>query len=101
MRTNPEWRGRVFESAVGAQLARFGGELSYWRDGDSEVDFIYELNGNIFAIEVKSGRKKSSQGMIQCLRRFKNIIPITITTENGERFLKVEERLDEELLSFV
>jgi len=52
-------RGRLVESAVGAQLAGAcatnGWELMYWREGSREVDFVVKARRYITAIEVKSG----------------------------------------------
>lgn len=52
--------GRVVETAVGSYLLRAsrdeGFELYYWRDGDSEVDFVSRRGNRTTAIEVKSGR---------------------------------------------
>jgi len=59
----PDERGRVFESLVGAQLVRTGNKLYYWREGKFEVDFVLKEGRKLWAIEVKSGRKKSSQGL--------------------------------------
>jgi predicted AAA+ superfamily ATPase len=61
-RKDPEYWGRIVESAVGAHLmhaqARGECELFYWRDGGLEVDFVATRNGKATAIEVKSGRKR-------------------------------------------
>lgn len=57
------------ESAVGAHLLSMADELDYevyyWREParskdekDKEVDFIIECNGELTAIEVKSGRRR-------------------------------------------
>jgi len=35
-----EWRGRIFETAIGAALTRTKGKLYYWREGKYEVDFV-------------------------------------------------------------
>ena len=51
----PPLRGRLFDTAVGAALARTDGELYYWRNGPDEVDFVLESD-RLYAIEVKSGR---------------------------------------------
>jgi hypothetical protein len=55
-----EFRGRLFESAVGAHLANAvaGGqcELYYWRERNREVDFVLRSGRALVAIEVKSGR---------------------------------------------
>lgn len=53
--------GRLVESSIGAYLLNsIRGtqiELSYWREGDNEVDFVLKHGDNITAIEVKSGSK--------------------------------------------
>jgi predicted AAA+ superfamily ATPase len=50
--------GRIVESAVGAHLLavaqREGGELRYWRDGPTEVDFVTVRGRAVTAVEVKS-----------------------------------------------
>lgn len=63
-RSDPEFWGRLVESAVGAHLANaaFASdfELYYWRERDREVDFVVESHGRRIAIEVKSGRAGDS-----------------------------------------
>ena len=55
-----EFRGRLVESAVGAHLVNAAAmgdcELSYWREGNLEVDFVLRAGRSLLAIEVKSGR---------------------------------------------
>jgi uncharacterized protein len=55
-----EFRGRLVESAVGAHLVNAAAsgecEVSYWREGNLEVDFVLRAGRNLLAIEVKSGR---------------------------------------------
>ena len=55
-----ESRGRLAESAVGAQLANAAAagacELFYWRERNREVDFVVRVGRTVVAIEVKSGR---------------------------------------------
>ncbi|MCL1856666.1 MAG: ATP-binding protein, partial [Kiritimatiellaeota bacterium] len=55
----PERQGRLFEVMAGMVLATLPGKLYYWRDGNDEVDFVYE-DGRTFAIEVKSGKEQTS-----------------------------------------
>jgi len=63
-RSDPEFWGRLVESAVGAHLANAAFatdlELYYWRERDREVDFVVESHGRRTAIEVKSGRAGDS-----------------------------------------
>ncbi|RKY14639.1 MAG: AAA family ATPase, partial [Planctomycetota bacterium] len=60
MLADPDLRGRLVESAIGACLANAAAmgecELSYWRDGDQEVDFVLRAGRSVTAIEVKSGK---------------------------------------------
>jgi len=83
------WRGRLVEAAVGAHLARGRGKLFYWQDGDYEVDYIVELDGIIYAIEVKSGRPRRSTSMGIFLRKYPKAIPVTIHEENLAQFLSL------------
>lgn len=86
-----EEKGRVFELLVGSQLIKTGHPLYYWREGNAEVDFILKKGRTIFAIEVKSGRKKSSKGLEEFKTRFKNVKSIFITFENYFDFEKDPE----------
>lgn len=84
-----DWRGRVFEAAVGAALARAEGELFYWREGNFEVDFVLKLDGKLFAIEVKSGRKRRNRGMEKFYAKNPECVPIFIDFKTGENLLRV------------
>lgn len=56
--------GRLVESAVGAALANglkgTQAELFYWLSRNREVDFVVRRGNVLVAIEVKSGRRKTS-----------------------------------------
>ena len=79
---DPEQRGRVFELAVGAQLLQLTGELFYWREKNAEVDFVYRYQGRVYAIEVKSGRKKSAKGLEAFMKHFSEARPVILTPDN-------------------
>ena len=64
-----DWRGRVFEAVVGAALNRLGGELYYWREANKEVDFVFVLQEQIHAIEVKSGRANARQNGLMAFHK--------------------------------
>jgi predicted AAA+ superfamily ATPase len=81
-----ERRGRVFELAVGAELLQLPGELFYWREKNAEVDFIYLYQGRLYAIEVKSGRRKSAKGLEAFMKQFPAAVPIIMTTDNFPLF---------------
>lgn len=59
--------GRIVENAVGAKLLNelSGTEwsLSYWREGDQEVDFVLSRGAVTWGIEVKSGRSGKVSGL--------------------------------------
>lgn len=81
----PENRGRLFETAVGAALSRLPGRLYYWREGKDEVDFVFESD-RIFAIEVKSGRKRPGNGLGAFLKAFPAATALLITPDNYAAF---------------
>jgi len=83
---NPEKRGRTFEAAVGTQLLQLPGDLYYWREKQKEVDFVYKYQGLIYAVEVKSGRRKLSKGLNAFMEKFPNARPVIITPENFAQF---------------
>jgi len=84
--TDPAQRGRVFELAVGAELLQLPGEVFYWREKQAEVDFVYQYQGRLHAIEVKSGRKKSAKGLDSFLEKFPTATRTIITPENFPQF---------------
>ncbi len=63
----PDARGRLVESAVGAYLINRGiaegFSVFWWREGNDEVDFVVAEKEAVTAIEVKSGRVKPTGGM--------------------------------------
>lgn len=99
--SDADWRGRVFEAAVGAALARTEGDLYYWRDGKFEVDFILQLEAKLFAVEVKSGRRRVSRGMEKFLSEYPESIPLFITYENAENLLRANKITAEDLLKLI
>lgn len=80
-RTDPTLWGRWVESAVGAHLIGSAEEMDYqvfyWResaksrgDKDMEVDFVIVNNGEVTAIEVKSGRRSMNSGLPAFVKAF-------------------------------
>lgn len=65
--TTPKLWGRWVESAVGAHLLNQADEydykLYYWRKREDEVDFVIEFDKQCIAIEVKSGRRTTNNGL--------------------------------------
>lgn len=70
---NPAFWGRLVESAVGAHLLNQAVSrdfaLSYWREGNDEVDFVIEQK-QLIGIEVKSGSTENTSGMAAFKKKF-------------------------------
>ena len=83
----PEIKGHVFEAVVGTDLLRIpNAKVYYWRDGNSEVDFVVVYDSQTIAIEVKSGRTKSAKGLEAFSYRFPHTKSCFITWENYIEF---------------
>jgi predicted AAA+ superfamily ATPase len=84
------WWGRLVENGVGAHLLatlpESGASLSYWRDGDYEVDFVVTFGEEIRGIEVKSGRS----GKLSGLDRFRKKYPQAGTLLIGDSGVPLE-----------
>lgn len=85
--SDPEWRGRVFEAAIGAHLVRSGCELYYWRDDHGEIDFVVKWGREVFGIEVKSGRRKRMSGAVHFKKQFPDAKLIVLDWSSGRQFL--------------
>ncbi|MFZ9745143.1 MAG: ATP-binding protein [Opitutaceae bacterium] len=68
------WWGRLVENAVGAcllnGLAGPAWSVTYWREGDHEVDFVVAHGASVWAVEVKSGRPGRLSGMAAFRARY-------------------------------
>ena len=66
-RTDPQIWGRWVESAVGAYLLGGAEEgdygVYYWRERSDEVDFVVVHQGEVIALEVKTGRRGMNSGL--------------------------------------
>lgn len=91
---DPEYRGRLVESAVGAHLANAAAlrecELYYWRDNNREVDFVLRAGRRVIGIEVKSGRLRGAR---TGLSAFVDHFPAAQTIVVGENGTPLEEFL--------
>lgn len=70
---DPEFWGRLVESAVGAALANGtrgkGIALFYWASRNKEVDFVLRRAKNLTVIEVKSSRRKTNLSGVEAFSR--------------------------------
>lgn len=85
--SDSEWRGRVFEAAIGAHLLRLGEPLYYWREGDHEVDYVVDTGRLVVAVEVKSGRRKRRQSIIAFKKKFPQAKVGFLDWASGANFL--------------
>jgi len=83
---NADQRGRAFELAVGAELVQQPGQVFYWRERNDEVDFVYQYRDQLYAIEVKSGRKKSAKGLDAFCAQAPQALRVIVTPENFSQF---------------
>jgi len=78
--------GRLVESAVGAHLVNTALSkrltISYWRDGNAEVDYILERGARMIGLEVKSGLKKGTTAGMHLLKQRYN--PSKVLLVGGE-----------------
>jgi predicted AAA+ superfamily ATPase len=85
------WWGRLVENAVGAHLTNGlqgpDWSVTYWRDGDAEVDFVVAHGTRVWALEVKSGRPGKVSGL-QAFRRKYPRAKVWLVGENG---IKLED----------
>jgi predicted AAA+ superfamily ATPase len=85
--TTKEGYGRAVEAAVGAILIQSGLQVEYWRDGNSEVDFVTQFGGILYAIEVKSGRQRSTKGPLDFAKRYPAAHVVFVSEATLENFL--------------
>jgi hypothetical protein len=73
-RADGAWWGRLVENAVGAHLLNHlqapGWQVTYWRSGHDEVDFVVSHGAQIWALEVKSGRGHKPSGVTAFRQRY-------------------------------
>lgn len=95
IQTKPELWGRIVESSVGTHLLNYlhqeNYKLLYWRDGNSEVDFVLQKGDKMVGIEVKSGLTQKAKGM-DAFKKKCNPDKIYLVGNSGlswQEFLKV------------
>ena len=76
-------KGRKFELVVGLHLIQKYRNVTYWREGNSEVDFVIRDKSKIIALEVKGGRKRDGKGLEVFRKKF-GAKTLMVTRENFE-----------------
>lgn len=84
------WRGHLVEAAFGAYLNRQPGELFYWADGRYEVDYVHEVDGDLTAYEVKSGRERDGKGLLAFAKKYPDAKVRLLDTEEIKSLLENE-----------
>lgn len=92
---DPNYWGRLTESAIGTHLVNeirgTSMELSYWREGNYEVDFVLKKGSFLTAIEVKTSQKKESLPGMEAFAKAYHPNRLLLVGQNGvsvEEFLK-------------
>jgi len=82
IRAAPRAWGRLVESAVGAHLVNTATkadlQVSWWREGDHEVDFVLSGAGRVAAFEVKTGFTERAPGLALFRARFRPGIAVVV-----------------------
>ena len=79
--------GRIVESCVGTHLlaqtqATPGASLTYWREGDAEVDYVVSTGDRVLGIEVKSTPVSTAPaGLSEFRRRFPHAATMLVGTD--------------------
>jgi predicted AAA+ superfamily ATPase len=92
LQSDPAWRGRVFESVIGAHLATLPGDLYYWSHGKHEVDFVHEYDGVLTAYEVKSGAPGSVAGLTHFKKLYPHALLKVVDWDRGEELLVLQDK---------
>ncbi len=92
---NRDYWGRIVESAIGAHLLNSsvgqGIEVSYWREGNLEVDFVLRRGDQLVAIEVKSNRRRDA---LPGLAAFSKLYPRARTLLAGGQGISLQDFLE-------
>jgi len=75
--------GALTENYVASQIVAKGDNLHYWEsDYSAEVDFVIQRNGEIYAIEVKSGEHTKSKSLNLFIEKYKPTYAIRLSLKN-------------------
>jgi predicted AAA+ superfamily ATPase len=99
---NRDYWGRIVESAIGSHIlnsaAGEGIEVTYWREGNLEVDFVLQRGESLTAIEVKSGRRRDSlPGLAAFNKAYPKARPLLV----GGQGMPLEEFLSRPVASLI
>ncbi len=99
---DPDWQGRLVETAVGAHLVNGawegGYQVYYWRERQYEVDFVVQAGRRLTAIEVKSGRHGERRSGLEAFMRQFHPDRVLVVGTGG---IPLEEFLEQSPLRWV
>lgn len=86
--------GRMVENAVGAELfflaEKHGGQLSYWRRRNEEVDYVLKIGGRLHAVEVKAGSLRAPPpSLLSFCRKEKGASATLLCPDSAAKFHNV------------
>ena len=91
-----EEQGCVFEAQVGNILCQNFNRVYFWREGRFEVDYIVEYKTKLYAIEVKTKKRKTSG-----IAEFKKIKKLSLACYiDFDNYLAFEQNPKEFLIKF-
>jgi uncharacterized protein len=96
--SQPELWGRWVENSIGTHLINaamlYDMELTYWRNGNNEVDFTLSQGSKTIAIEVKSGHRLKSSGLAQLQQKHDMHRTLLIGADglDWKKFIKLDVR---------
>ncbi len=77
------FKGALAENYVMNELTVSGKEPYFWRSGNTaEIDFIYEYDGNIVPVEVKSADNTQAKSFKQFCRKYGSNFGFKLSTKN-------------------
>lgn len=85
-----EFQGALIENYIAQELARQGHGAFYWTSsGQAELDFVLQLNDEIYPIEVKSGTSTKKKSLITYTQKYEPGLAIRTSPMN----LKLDGRI--------
>jgi predicted AAA+ superfamily ATPase len=82
-----EYKGALVENYCAKEVKPFLGEqLYYWKSGNqAEIDFLIEISGEIFPLEVKSGLSRHKKSLTSFQEKYQPTKAIRLSPRNFER----------------
>ena len=99
-RPGPEELGFLFETWIANELIRIRDysrrehNISLWRKGRREIDFLIESGGRpVLAVECKAGRQIKNKGAVQAFQKDFPEVPVIICSLQDDRRRKISKNV--------